>query len=55
MVFEFIGEFPPKTSKPLNFYLLELELPLPHDLHARTFERVQLLIGNTGSYGLGHK
>jgi hypothetical protein len=40
-VFEFIGEFPPKTSKPLNFYLLELELPLPHDLHARTFERVQ--------------
>jgi hypothetical protein len=41
-VFEFIGEFPPKTSKPLNFYLLELELPLPHDLHARTFERVHL-------------
>jgi hypothetical protein len=39
-VFEFIGEFPPKTSKPLNFYLLELELPLPHNLHARTFERV---------------
>jgi hypothetical protein len=42
MIFEFIGEFPPKTSKPLNFYLLELELPLPHDLHARTFERVHL-------------
>jgi hypothetical protein len=49
MIFEFIGEFPPKTSKPLNFYLLEPELPLPHDLHARTFERVQrqVVTGNT--------
>jgi hypothetical protein len=31
--------FPPNLI-PLTFYLLELELPLPHDLHARTFERV---------------
>jgi hypothetical protein len=41
MVFELIGEFPPKNLKPLISYLLEQELPLPHDLHARTFERVQ--------------